>query len=779
MSDSQIIPADLVLPNRIYILPLQGKLIFPGIITPMVIQVKEDINVVNASLAGDQIVGFLLIKSEDMETPESDDLYRVGTVARIVKKLNLPDGGLNIFITTIKRFKVKKFISKQIPITAAVEYIDEKVNNSIEIKALTRALIMEMKLISENNPLFSEEMRLNMVNIDHPGKIADFIASILNIDRKQQQKILETFDVRKRMESALVFIKKEQELLRIQKKIQKQINEKISKSQREYFLKEELKAIKSELGMPVDAKSQEYNRLKGKIESLNFNGEIKEQVESELEKFSLMDPNSSEFIVTRNYLETIVSLPWNDPGVVDIDMEKAQSILNADHYGLEDVKERILEYIAVQVLKKDSKGSILCLVGPPGVGKTSVGKSIARALGKKFFRFSVGGMRDEAEIKGHRRTYVGAMPGKILQGLKIVKTINPVFMIDEIDKLGVSYQGDPSSALLEVLDPEQNIAFRDHYLDLPFDVSHILFITTANTLDTIPSPLLDRMEVIRLSGYINEEKVSIAKKYLIPKSTKKTGLKKTDVNYDRKALIAIAEKYAREAGLRNYEKAVDKIHRKIAKKAVMKEITFPVKISEDDLITYLKKPIFDESEQKQIVKPGMALGLAWTPLGGATLIIEAVAVTGKEGFKLTGQMGDVMQESANIAHTYVRLIAKQFHVDRDYFENHRIHLHIPAGATPKDGPSAGITMASCLLSLITCKKIRNRLAMTGELSLVGRVLPIGGLKEKTIAAKRNKVKEIIIPYENLKDLDEIPENVKKGITFHPVQTMDEVIEKLF
>ncbi|MBN1699136.1 MAG: endopeptidase La [Spirochaetales bacterium] len=779
MSNGQIIPADLVLPNKLHILPLKGQPIFPGLITPLVLHDQEDIEVVNASFSAHQILGFVLIKSPDEEHPESGDLYRVGTAAKIIKRLNLPDGGMNIFVTTLKRFTVKKFINTTVPITAAVEYGNEELADSVEVKALTRALLSEMKQISENNPLFSEEMRLNMVNIDHPGKIADFITSILNIDRKEQQKILETFDVRKRMESVLVFIKKEQELLKIQKKIQGQIEEKITKSQREYFLKEELKAIKSELGMPVDAKTQEYARLKELIEKLKFKGEVKDQVESELEKFALMDPNSSEFVVTRNYLETIVSLPWNEPKQAKIDMSRAKKILDADHYGLDDVKDRILEYIAIGILKNDTKGSILCLVGPPGVGKTSVGKSIARALGKKFFRFSVGGMRDEAEIKGHRRTYVGAMPGKIIQGLKIVKTLDPVFMIDEIDKLGVSFQGDPSSALLEVLDPEQNVAFRDHYLDLPFDVSHILFITTANTLDTIPSPLRDRMEIIRLSGYINEEKVMIARKYLIPKSLERSGLGKKDVVYDKKTLFAIAEGYAREAGLRLYEKQLDKIHRKIAKLSVLDKIKLPVVIDENDLVTYLKQPPFDEHESIEVTKPGMAVGLAWTALGGATLIIEAVANKGKEGFKLTGQMGDVMQESANIAYTFIRQISERFGVSKEFFEEHRIHLHIPAGATPKDGPSAGITMASCLLSLIRDKKIKSRLAMTGELSLVGRVLPIGGLKEKTIAAKRNKIKEIIIPYENLKDLDEIPENVKKGITFHPVKTMEEVIERLF
>jgi ATP-dependent Lon protease len=779
MTEKQIVPADQVLPNTLRVLPLSGKPIFPGIFTPMMIRSEEDIEVVDMAISGDKYLGMILLNTEEIETPTEDDFFRVGTVAKIVKTINLPDGGKNIFISTLKRFKVMKFLGGQHPFTAAVKYLEDTNHTSIEVKALTRSLINEMKQISEDNPLFSEEMRLNMVNIDQPGKIADFITSILNIDRKEQQTILETLDVQKRMEHVLIFIKKEQELLKIQKKIQKQINEKISKSQREYFLKEQLKAIRQELGMPTDAKSQEYQRLKEAVEKLNLQGEVKEQVEQELEKFSLMDPNASEFVVTRNYLETIVSLPWNDPRPEKIDMEKAHRILDADHYGLEDVKERILEYIAVRMLRKDTKGSILCLVGPPGVGKTSVGKSIARALGKEFFRFSVGGMRDEAEIKGHRRTYVGAMPGKIIQGLKIVKTKNPVFMIDEIDKLGVSFQGDPSSALLEVLDPEQNINFRDHYLDLPFDVSQVLFITTANTLDTIPAPLLDRMEVIRLSGYIDKEKIAIAKRYLIPKSLQRNGLGKQDVKYDQSCLLSIAQDYSREAGLRNYEKALDRIHRKIAKKSVLKELKIPITIKKPDLVEYLGKPLFAEDGQQTIIKPGMAIGLAWTSLGGATLTIEAVANPGKEGFKLTGQMGDVMQESASIAYTFIRQVSEQFGVSKDFFENHQIHLHIPAGATPKDGPSAGITMASALLSLVRGKKIKKNLAMTGELSLVGRVLPIGGLKEKVIAAKRNRVKQIIIPKQNKKDLDEIPQHIRKGITFHLVDQMDEVMKRIF
>jgi ATP-dependent Lon protease len=492
-----------------------------------------------------------------------------------------------------------------------------------------------------------------------------------------------------------------------------------------------------------------------------------------------MEPSSPEFIVTRNYLEIITSLQWVSPAPKEVDLARAKRILDEDHYGLEDVKERILEYLAVRKLKKDSKGSIICLVGPPGVGKTSVGKSIARALGKKFFRFSVGGMRDEAEIKGHRRTYVGAMPGKIIQGLKIVKVKDPVFMIDEIDKLGVSYQGDPSSALLEVLDPEQNVAFRDHYLDLPYDIGNILFITTANTLDTIPAPLLDRMEVIRLSGYINDEKVAIARRYLIPKSLASSGLAKDSVRYDRPALLAIAEGYAREAGLRNFEKALDKIHRKIAREALLGTAKLPRTMGAAELEKYLGKPLFLDEGIKAIDRPGMALGLAWTPLGGAMLTIEAVANPGKEGFRLTGQLGDVMKESANIAYTWVRHAAGDFGVGKEYFEENQIHLHVPAGATPKDGPSAGITMASCLLSLATGRCLKKHLAMTGELSLVGQVLPIGGLKEKVIAAKRNRVREVIIPAQNEKDLAEIPEHVKKGIRFHSVERMEQVLEKVF
>lgn len=778
MAEQQIIPADQVLPNKLFIIPLSGRPIFPGIFTPLMIADKEDMEVVNQALASNGLIGLVMMKEAETENPGAADLNRVGTVAKIVKRINLPDGGLNIFISTLKRFEIKKFIASEQPISAAVDYLDDTNDDSDEVRALSRALLTEMKQLSENNPIFSEEVRLNMVNIDHPGKIADFISSILNVKREEQQMILETADIQRRMEQVLVFIKKEQELLSIQKKIQEQINEKIEKSQREYFLKEELKAIKKELGMPVDAKSGEYQRFKEAIDQLPLPEEVREPVERELEKFSLMDPNASEFVVTRNYLDTIVSLPWEQPKPEEFELDQAQKILDKDHYGLEEVKKRIIEFLAVRKLKQDTKGSIICLVGAPGVGKTSVGKSIARALNKEFFRFSVGGMRDEAEIKGHRRTYVGAMPGKVIQGLKLIKSRNPVFMIDEIDKMGTSYQGDPSSALLEVLDPEQNIAFRDNYLDLPFDISSVLFIATANTLDTIPRPLLDRMEVIRLSGYIEQEKIAIAKQYIIPKSLAKHGLKKSQVRFNQKALSSIAVNYAREAGMRNYEKMVDKVSRKIATKLVTKEAEPPLKVNEAELEEYLGKAIFREEVQKQAAVPGTAVGLAWTNFGGDTLVIEAVHNPGKEGFRLTGQMGKVMQESASIAYTYARHIAAEMGIDAEYFEKNQIHLHIPAGATPKDGPSAGITMTAALLSLATNKKLKANFAMTGELSLVGNVLPIGGLKEKVIAARRNKLKQIIIPKQNERDLDEIPEKIRKGLTFHPVERMEEVIDLL-
>ena len=788
------LPAEQQFPNKLFLIPIAGRPIFPGVFTPLMISNSnvEDAKVVEEAYEGDGFIGIVMLK-EEVEKPSVNDLYKVGTVARIIKKINLPDGGVNVFVSTLQRFKIRKTLNSSGPMVAAVEYIEDEESDTFEVKALTRALVSEMKEVSENNPLFSEEMRLNMVNIDHPGKIADFIASILNIDKTEQQKILETPNVRQRMEQVLVFIKKEQEILRVQKKIQNELNERVEKNQRNYFLREELKSIQEELGIASDSKSSDYKKFKEKIDAFKFEGEVKETVYNELEKFQLLDPHDSEYTQVRNYLDLVSSLPWNDEAFSDFNLNEAEKILEHDHYGLEDVKKRILEYLAVKKLKQDSKGSVLILVGPPGVGKTSIGKSIARTMGKPFYRFSVGGEHDASNIKGHRRTYIGSMPGRIIEGLKITKSKAPVFMIDEVDKMTTSAQGDPAAALLEVLDPEQNVAFRDIYLDLPFDVSNVFFILTANTLDTIPKPLLDRAEIIELSGYIDQEKIEIAKSYLIPKNLEKNGLAKSQVKYTRKALALIATEYAREAGVRNFEKCIDKVNRKLIKEKLselesgkesdVRSLFAKQKfvIDEAEIRNYLGKPVFDESQIKQASVPGTAIGLAWTSMGGDTLLLESIALPSeKGGLVLTGQLGDVMKESAQIAMSFVKRYAEEHSIkDSEWFEKHTIHLHFPEGATPKDGPSAGITIVTALMSLIKNKRMKAGVAMTGELSLTGQVMPIGGLREKTVAAKRNKIKTIIFPKANERDLEEIPELVKQGLTFIPVTNAQEVIDFVF
>ncbi len=774
-----LISVDRVLPAKLSLIPMKTRPIFPGIFMPLIIGGDKHIKTVEKAMEIDSYIGLVLVKNPDIEEDVEDNFYRIGTIAKILKKINLPDGKVNIFINTIRRLQIKKFLTMDPFVVAAVEYVEERIKMDNELQALTRTLYTEIKEVSEDNPFFTEEIKLNMANLNGAEKVTDFVASILNIDREKQQQILETRDVKERIEKVLILLHREKELMKLQKKIQDNINDKVTAQQREFFLKEQLKAIKKELGMEVDAKGQEYNKFKEQLDSFELTPEVKDKAYEELEKLELMDSHSPEYAVTRNYLETICSLPWNTLTKEKIDVPKARRILDQDHYDLDEVKERILEFLSVKHLKPDSKGSILCLVGPPGVGKTSVGKSIARATGRKFFRFSLGGMRDEAEIKGHRRTYIGAMPGKIIQALKIVQTRNPVIMLDEIDKLGISFQGDPSSALLEVLDPEQNVDFRDHYLDLPFDLTQVMFITTANTLDTIPAPLLDRMEVIRLSGYIEEEKIEIGRRYIIPRSLERHGLKKADVKFHKSALQEILQGYVREAGLRNFEKAVDKVSRKVARKSLEKEISFPLVVSKDNIRDFLGERIFIEELYQRITRPGITIGLAWTPLGGQTLTVESSIVPGKGSLKLTGSLGEVMSESANIALSWVRSIGSSYGVDKSIYEKNFVHLHVPAGATPKDGPSAGITMASAMLSLVTGKKIKNRLAMTGEISLIGNVLPVGGIKEKVIAAKRAKMREVILPKENQKDLNEIPEHIKKGITFHLVEKMDDVLQYVF
>ena len=797
MEEKQDEPQPLVLveerlPARINVIPIKTKPIFPGLYTPLVVGPGRYIEAINDAI--DNNHGFLgLNLLMDESTNEETDLaesslYKTGVVAKIFKKLNLPDNGVNILINSIRRYKILKFESFSPFIRVEPLYIPDVTtiktdDDALEMKAFTRALIAEVKEVSEDNPLFTEEMRLTMVNVDEPGKLADFITSMLNVERSKQQEILETYDVRERMHKVLDLVRKEKEIVKIQHKIQGKINETVQKQQRDYFLREQLKEIQKELGVATDERTKTLERFKKIISELKVNEEVLEKMTQEIEKFEMTDSHSPEFAITRNYLETALTLPWNTESTESIDLKKAKKILDADHYGLDDVKERILEFLAVRKIKPGTKGSIICLVGPPGVGKTSMGKSIAGSLNRKFFRFSLGGMRDEAEIKGHRRTYIGAMPGKIIQALKIVKTRNPVIMLDEIDKLGQSYQGDPSSALLEVLDPEQNNNFRDHYIDMPFDLSNVLFITTANTIDTIPRPLLDRMEVIRLSGYILEEKLKIAVKYIIPRQLDRHGITEKNLCFEVDALKKIVTSYAKEAGLRNFERNIEKICRKVATEVASKGTGVRVRISEKNIEEYLGKEIFVGDMTDRITVPGTAIGLAWTELGGSTLTIECIAAPIKKqqgSISLTGHMGEVMMESAKIAYSYVRSIASQYDVKESFFEDNLLHLHIPAGATPKDGPSAGITMSTAILSLARGKKIRADIAMTGEISLTGKVLPIGGLKEKVIAAKRTEfIKRIIIPKTNEKDLAEIPDYIKRGIKFFPVEMFSEVVEHAF
>ena len=627
------------LPSRLIIIPVIGKPLFPGLYAPFPIP-PTYADSVNKAI--EESNGFLGLNLFISDTPKEDgkisteDIYKVGVIVKVFKKLNLPDGGLNLLINSIKRYKIIRFINVEPVLRIEPLYMPD-INNSLskedenEIKAYTRALISEVKALSENNPLFTEEMRFTMINVDDPGRLADFVTSMINVERASQQEILETFEVRDRLEKVLLLLQKEREITKIQQKIQGSINSKVQKQQRDYFLKEQLKEIKKELGYDSDPKQKDIDKYKNILKNLKVVDEVKEKMQQEIEKISSIDNHSPEYTVSKNYLDTLFSLPWNEEAKEREDINKSKKILDRDHYGLEDVKERIYEFLAVRKLNPNKKSSILCFVGPPGVGKTSIGKSIAEALERPFFRFSLGGMRDEAEIKGHRRTYIGAMPGKIIEALKIVKVKNPVLMLDEIDKLGMSYQGDPSSALLEVLDPEQNSAFRDHYLDLPFDLSNVLFITTSNTLDTIPSPLLDRMEIIRLSGYIMEEKLKIASKYIIPRQIKAHGLNIKNIKFTNRAIEYIINGYAREAGVRNFERRIERICRKIAADIIEKnKKTYNINIDSKDIEKYLKKPIFTNDLTERAIKPGNSIGLAWTSMGGATLTIESIKVAEKK-----------------------------------------------------------------------------------------------------------------------------------------------------
>jgi ATP-dependent Lon protease len=776
-----LVVAAEVLPKYIPIIPLKMRPAFPGILMPLVIKGAEKVSAIKRVVeSGDRTIGLVLVK--DMEGEETPfNLHRVGVAAKVLQIVHADDESAHLLANNLERFIIDEFSDVEEGIVARVTYhYSAELSVNPELQAYSMAIISTLKELIQLNPLFSEETKLYLgrSSMDDPGRLSDFAANLTSADGQELQKVLETFDVRQRIDRVLVLLKKELEIYRLQSKITKQIEEQISARQREFFLREQYKMIKRELGLEKEGKTTEIEKFRERIKDLKLNDEALKAVEEELEKLQIIEPTSPEYNVSRNYLDWLTILPWGKYSKDSYNLNRARKILDRDHYGLKDVKERILEFIAVGKMKGDISGSILCLVGPPGVGKTSVGKSIADALGRTFYRFSLGGMRDEAEIKGHRRTYIGAMPGKFIQAMKRAGTSNPVVMLDEIDKIGISYQGDPASALLEVLDPEQNATFRDHYLDVPFDLSNVLFVATANQLDTIPPALLDRMEVIRLAGYILEEKVEIAKRYLIPKAIAGHGLKKDRVTIEKDALVSIIDGYAREAGVRALEKRIKKIMRRAAMEFAQGK-TDAVQIGENDVGKYLGNPVFNPDELFEKT-PGVVTGLAWTSYGGATLQIEATAMpTSSKGFRQTGQLGNVMVESSDIAYSYVMAHLEKYGAPLDFFDKHFVHLHVPAGATPKDGPSAGITMATALVSMLLKKPVAKKLAMTGELTLTGRVLPIGGVKEKTIAARRSGIKNLIFPEANRRDFEELPAYLKKGLKVNFVREFEDVYEIAF
>lgn len=759
-----LVLASEILPDKIPILPLRQRPFFPGLPVPIEIHGEQLLLLQNALESSSETLGLVLVRDADgPDTPAN--LHRVGVAAKVLRAIQTEGETAHILVNCLQRFTIESISETDKGWMAAVTYhASAEFTVNPELKAYSMAIIATLKDLVKLSPLQSEAIKifLSRSALDDPGRLADFAANLTTASGRELQEILETFDVRHRIDRVLVLLKKEVEITRLQGEITRQIQEKISGQQREFFLKEQLKAIKKELGLEKEGKVSELEKYQQRLKGLKLNAEAQKVVEEEMEKFQLLEPSSPEYIVSRNYLDWLTILPWGKSSKDSYDVANARKVLDRDHFGLDDVKSRILEFIAVGKLKGDISGSILCLVGPPGVGKTSVGKSIAQALGRQFYRFSLGGMRDEAEIKGHRRTYIGALPGKFIQAMKTAGTINPVLMLDEIDKIGASYQGDPASALLEVLDPEQNLSFRDHYLDVPFDLSHVMFVSTANQLDTIPRPLLDRMEVIRLSGYILEEKEEIARRYLIPKAAKNHGIKKGQVAFHKAALATIIDSYAREAGVRGLENLIKKIMRKSAMVLARKPAA-KITVGKKDVETYLGKPVFS-ADEKFARTPGVVTGLAWTSMGGATLQIEATAVPSRsKGFKQTGQLGAVMLESSEIAYSYVMARLEDYGAKGDYFDRHFVHLHVPEGATPKDGPSAGVTMATALISMITRKPVLRGLAMTGELTLTGHVLPIGGVKEKVIAARRAGYRILLFPEANRKDFEELPAYLRKGL----------------
>ncbi|MDT7897848.1 MAG: endopeptidase La [Armatimonadota bacterium] len=761
------------LPEELPVVALRDFVVFPFMVTPLDVGRPKSVRAVDAVAADLRMFLTVMQKDKDIQDPQPpDDLYAIGTLVTILRMMRAPDGRIQLLLRGLARVRIDEWTQTDPYLKARYTIIDETTEMTVEVRALMGSVLQLFQQMVQLSPHLPDEAYAIAAAAETPAQLADIIVTALNLSAQERQRFLETLDPVQRLRDLLPLLSREVQVLELTQKIQEQARQELDKAQREFILRQQLREIQKELGETPEAEVEE---LRQKIEEAGMPDEVKEVALRELDRLSKMHPAAAEYTVSRTYLDWLISLPWSKVTEDNLDIANAKRVLDEDHYDLDDVKERLLEFLAVRKLKQDTKGPILCFVGPPGVGKTSLGQSIARALGRKFVRISLGGVRDEAEIRGHRRTYVGALPGRIIQGIRQAGTKNPVFMLDEVDKLGFDFRGDPAAALLEVLDPEQNHSFVDHYLDVPFDLSQVLFICTANITDTIPPALLDRMEVIRLPGYSHEEKLQIARRYLIPRNLNEHGLTDEHLEITDDALSVIVRQYTREAGVRNLNREIANICRKVARR-LAEGVSEKVVVTPENLAEFLGPPKFVEDFAERQPRVGVANGLAWTPFGGSVLVVETTKMPGKGNLILTGHLGEIMKESAQAALSYVRSRSEQLGIPEDFFAKHDIHIHVPAGAIPKDGPSAGITMATALASLATGRPVRPDLAMTGEITLTGRVLPVGGIKEKVLAAKEAGIHEIILPTQNRKDLTEIPEHIRNALTFHFVENMDEVLE---
>jgi ATP-dependent Lon protease len=766
------------LPQSVGVLPLRDTVTFPDMLIPLNVGQKRSIDLINDVLRGDRSIVMVASSDPELETPGPEDLYSVGVIGAVARMIRVPDGTLRVLIQGGQRVRLESWLASEPYLVAQIADAPDVVDQTPELVALMRNVQQTFTDIVEQVPYLPEELQIMVANVDDPSVLAHLIAGALRLKTEEKQALLEEVDVGKRLRRLSEILARELELVAIGSKIQSQVQSELDKGQREYFLRQQLKAIQEELG-EADEIQAEITELRQQLDAIELPEEVRKQADRELARLGRLQPAMAEYGVVRGYLEWIAALPWDTSTEDNLDLVHARGVLDTDHYDIEQVKDRILEFLAVRKLKPDARGSILCFVGPPGVGKTSLGRSIARALERKFERISVGGVRDEAEIRGHRRTYIGAMPGTIVRTMRDAGANNPLLMIDEIDKMGADFRGDPSSAMLEVLDPEQNPTFRDHYLDLPFDLSGVMFVTTANTLDTIPGPLRDRMEVIALAGYTESEKLEIAKRYLVPRQIERNGLTKRNIAFTDPALRAIIADYTREAGVRQLEREIGAACRKVARQVAEGSAKRKLSVSGPRVPELLGKRRYFSESRRRTSRPGVSTGLAWTPAGGDVLFVEATAMPGKGRLTITGQLGDVMKESAHAALSYVRSNADEVVPDLDvgWFGDHDIHIHVPAGATPKDGPSAGVAITTALASLLSQRPVRSDVAMTGEITLTGQVLPIGGLKEKALAAQRNGIRCVIAPALNEQDIDEIPEHLRKDLEFKFVSEIGEVLER--